>query len=300
MIYRIPVGRLPDISMVGHLKYRNGWSADYCHRYNVIFYIHSGEFRYDFSDGKSYTVKAGCHHLIPKGVRYRVTAGDDCDFYYAHFYTDGDLVPVDGEEALEWLRKMKQDQEDAISCDVYPSAMPSVLFVADTIFHGDRGESIRYRFSRCEEYRYGHSPLDRLRLSHSFFNLLLTAASSTGSALLDAPKSPSTLTKITSYIGENYTKPISLAGLADEFGLSKQYIMRLFREQMGTTVSHYVNSLKLRKSLDLLRFTGLSISEVAYSLGYSSVYYFCRIFKKNYQITPSEYQRTHRIGTGER
>jgi len=299
MIYRIPVKELPDVMFAGHLKYRHGWSAKYCHSHNAMFYIQSGEFEYKLSDGVAYSVKAGCTHLIPAGVEYSVTASDDCDFYYAHFEVAGKIEKCDDDEAMNALARLKDEQEAAVGSDRYPSAMPEYLYISDSLFHGERGETIRYRFSRCEEYRYGRAPLDRLRLAHSFLNLLLTAAASTGSALFDAPKQPSALIKITSYIGENYTKPITLAGLSNEFGLSKQYIMRLFREQMDTTVSHYVNSLKLRKSLDLLRFTGLSISEVAYSLGYSSVYYFCRVFKNYFQITPTEYQRTHRISTGE-
>ena len=71
--------------------------------------------------------------------------------------------------------------------------------------------------------------------------------------------------------------------------------MRLFREQFGMTVTHYINEVKLRKSLDLLTFHSLSVSEVAYAVGFSSLYYFDRVFKKTYALTPSEYQKRHRL-----
>ena len=74
--------------------------------------------------------------------------------------------------------------------------------------------------------------------------------------------------------------------------------MRLFREQFGMTVTHYINEVKLRKSLDLLTFHSLSVSEVAYAVGFSSLYYFDRVFKKTYALTPSEYQKRHQLLVG--
>ena len=94
---------------------------------------------------------------------------------------------------------------------------------------------------------------------------------------------------MTAYVRDNISGELSLSALSERFGYSKQYIMRLFRTHLGTTVSEYVNSVRMRRALDLLRSTGMSVGEVAYSLGYSSGYYFSRVFRATFSMSPSEY-----------
>lgn len=49
-------------------------------------------------------------------------------------------------------------------------------------------------------------------------------------------------------ISLNYIKPITLASLADECGVSKQYAMRLFKKYYNVTVTRYINNYKLQKA----------------------------------------------------
>lgn len=296
MLYKLQISPLPHVVRVGHIKYRHGWTSSYCHSDHVIIHIVSGQFSYVFKDGRQEDVLAGCIHLIPAGTEYTVTAEGDCDFYYIHFSPDCPLTPVSESEAVERLQEMKQLQAEKRLNDLYDFPFPDSVYVSDRQFLGEASESVRYRLSRCDEYRRGTSPLDCLRLQNSFFNLLLTYSSVSVEALTDRRHQPAALLKLIGYVEDNYTRPITLAGLADEFGFSKQYIMRLFRDNLGTTVSHYVNGVKLRKAQDLLRFTGLSVGEVAYSLGYSSSYYFCRLFKEAFTLTPTEYQKSYSQG----
>ncbi len=292
MLYRLSVAPLPDVTMVGHIKYQHGWFCDYCHKMNVLIYVLSGNFIFDFADAHHVSVLSGAYIIIPAGTRYRVRAGDDCEFYYIHFSSPEPLAPVSDEQAMAALLSEISEQRRSLD-GTYSTPYSRYIFLDSTQSLNERGETVRYRLSRCEEFRYGHDVLDRLRMINSFFNLLLTVSSTTSGHLLDTPHQSSTLLKLTRYIDENYTLPISLDDLAAHFGLSKQYIMRLFRTQLGTTVSRYVNTVKLRKSLDMLRLTGLSVAEIAYSLGYSSSYYFCRLFKQYFSLTPTEYQRSH-------
>lgn len=292
MLYRLSIAPLPDVTAVGHIKYQHGWFCDYCHKMNVLIYVLAGEFIFDLAEIGRVSVRSGAYILIPGGTSYRVRAGDDCEFYYIHFSAAEPLEPVDDEQALSALLSEVSEQRRALD-GAYSVPYSRCIYLDRTRSLNERGEAVRYRLSRCEEYRYGHDALDRLRMINSFFNLLLTISSTTSGHLLDTPRQSSTLLKLTRYIDENYTLPISLDDLSDRFGLSKQYIMRLFRTQLGTTVSRYVNTVKLRKSLDMLRLTGLSVSEIAYSLGYSGSYYFCRLFKQYFSLTPTEYQRSH-------
>ena len=295
MFYRVSIQQMPDVRKVGHLRYRSGWSNSYKHKWDVLIFVLSGEFIYDFY---SHRIKltSGMHLLIPAETAYTATVGEDCDYYYIHFKSAERLSSVSESKVLQALNEDLEIQKRARNRD-YDAPLREFLYVADTAWHGERVKSLQYRISRCAEFRQGTLPLDRIRLLHSFFKVLISLASTTGEQLLDTKHLSPTLIKITRYIEENYTSQISLQTLASQFGLSKQYIMRLFREQFGMTVTHYINEVKLRKSLDLLTFHSLSISEVAYAVGFSSLYYFDRIFKKTYSLTPSEYQRRHQIIT---
>ena len=191
--------------------------------------------------------------------------------------------------------KEDSDRQKNSRIGVYDSEVRSEIYVAHTGVHSDRNKSLQYRLSRCAEFRQGVSPLDRLRLINQFFTVLLSLAAATGEQLLETKHLSPALVKLTRFVEENYPAPLSLETLSKEFSLSKQYIMRLFREQLGITVTQYINEVRLRKSLELLSFHSLSVSEVAYAVGFSGIYYFDRVFKKAYAITPTEFQRSRRL-----
>lgn len=67
--------------------------------------------------------------------------------------------------------------------------------------------------------------------------------------------------------------------------------MRLFKKYYNVTVTRYINNYKLQKAKKLLKYTDLNIIEIAYSLGFSEPSYFCRIFKKAYNLSPGKYRK---------
>ena len=294
MIYAIPISPLPDVGKVGHIRYRSGWSASYCHSRNVLIYVVSGEFIYSFQSGETVKLFAGNHLVIPAGVSYTASTGMDCDYYYVHFTCNAPLTQKEEAEVIANLKEDSDRQKNS-RIGVYDSEVRSEIYVAHTGVHSDRNKSLQYRLSRCAEFRQGVSPLDRLRLINQFFTVLLSLAAATGEQLLETKHLSPALVKLTRFVEENYPAPLSLETLSKEFSLSKQYIMRLFREQLGITVTQYINEVRLRKSLELLSFHSLSVSEVAYAVGFSGIYYFDRVFKKAYAITPTEFQRSRRL-----
>lgn len=292
MIYQIPVQPLPNVINVGHIRYSSGWSETYQHKCDTLLFVISGRFSFNFSSKHQVVLTAGMHLLIPSMVSYMVTAREDCDYYFISFHVSGRLSEIAEQEVVQILNDESEKQRRARNQE-YNTPPSSSIYIAETGYHGDQANKLQHQISRCAEFRHGSSPLDRMRLINSFFTLLLSLASTTGEQLLDTKQLSPTLIKLTRYIEENYTSQLSLQVLSSHFSMSKQYIMRLFREQFGMTVTHYINEVRLRKSLELLTFHPLSISEIAYAVGFSSLYYFDRLFKNTYAITPTEYQRTH-------
>ncbi len=292
MIYKVPIQPLPNVINVGHIRYASGWVNKYHHARNTLFFVNSGKFIYTFPNKRQVTLTAGTHLLVPADIPYKVTATEDCDYYFISFETSEKITEVLEQETADILNIQSEKQRVA-HFEPYNCPPDNYVYLSESASHGSAYNKLQYQISRCSNFRYGYSPLDRLRLLNAFHNLLLVLGEETSEQLLDMKHLSPTLLKLIRHIEENYTSPLSLQLLSDRFSLSKQYIMRLFREQFGVTVTHYINEIRLRKSLELLTFHSLSISEVAYAVGFSSIFYFDRLFKNTYSITPSEYQEAH-------
>ena len=99
--------------------------------------------------------------------------------------------------------------------------------------------------------------------------------------------------KIRQFIEQNYHLPIYLQTLADELSLSPQYISRFIRTHMGTTFNKYLNSVRMEHAAGDLALTQQSITEIAFSNGFTSSGAFNRQFRETYDITPSAYRKEH-------
>ncbi len=77
--------------------------------------------------------------------------------------------------------------------------------------------------------------------------------------------------------------------------ISQKYFRTLFKTKFGTTPLQYAIEIKLLKSAKLLRETNLSITETAETCGFSDIYYFSRLFKKKYGISPRAFSKSNKI-----
>lgn len=83
----------------------------------------------------------------------------------------------------------------------------------------------------------------------------------------------------------------SLEELSESFFISKSYLSRIFREVTGFSVNEYRNLARVRKARELLAGSGYSITEISEILGFESVTYFERVFKKHTDMTPLKYRK---------
>ncbi len=87
----------------------------------------------------------------------------------------------------------------------------------------------------------------------------------------------------------------SLDMLAEESGLSQAKLQEGFKVLYTRTVTEYIRHIRLEAARDYIRTTDLNISQIVYSIGFSSRSYFSKIFKNKYGISPSDFQ-THAMG----
>lgn len=103
---------------------------------------------------------------------------------------------------------------------------------------------------------------------------------------------------ILSYINENYAKDISLEAISSYFSLSKCHFSKKFKSNMGIGINEYITSVRISNAEKLLTTTNMSITEVAYRVGYNDSNYFSSVFKKINGITPLKYAKKYNVKRG--
>ncbi len=81
-----------------------------------------------------------------------------------------------------------------------------------------------------------------------------------------------------------------IVDICKEAGLNAAKLQSGFKEMHGKTVCNYISHVRLQKAEELLKTTDLNVSQIVYSLGWSSRSYFCKIFKEKYKCSPKSYQ----------
>ncbi len=102
------------------------------------------------------------------------------------------------------------------------------------------------------------------------------------------------------YINDNCGEHLSTAHLSSMFNFNEQYFCRLFKGIVGTSPMNYINFVRVCKAEKLLK-KEASLLKVANDMGFSSLSYFNRVFKKYKHYSPGEYKRiinTHEFERG--
>ena len=103
-------------------------------------------------------------------------------------------------------------------------------------------------------------------------------------------------TKITKVFQEMYTsywKNPSLKSIALKLGYSENGLRQFFLRETGQTPGRFMQKLRMRKALDLLLHSGMTIKQISEECGFSDPYNFSRAFKNTYKCAPKKYRSPH-------
>ena len=93
------------------------------------------------------------------------------------------------------------------------------------------------------------------------------------------------------YIYNNLHRPLRLQEIAEHFDVSQSYASRLFKKETGKTMIQFINEEKMKEAARFLNESSLSIRDVAARVGYDDPFYFDRLFRRFYGMTPRDYRR---------
>ena len=92
------------------------------------------------------------------------------------------------------------------------------------------------------------------------------------------------------YIESHYASGISLSEVSEVLNLHKVYLSRLFKEEVGMTISNYILNYRMDAAKKLMCQTNLKLYKIAEHVGYTNSKHFMVSFKKSEGITPKEYR----------
>jgi AraC-like DNA-binding protein len=99
------------------------------------------------------------------------------------------------------------------------------------------------------------------------------------------------LRKFNAFIEDNFAEQsLTVERLSEEFALSRVHLYRKVKALLGESVNDYIQHFRLKKACQLLIENQLTVSEIAYKVGYSSPGYFATAFKNRYACSPTEYK----------
>ena len=155
-------------------------------------------------------------------------------------------------------------------------------------FSVKNGEKILKMFKELEYKRNIKNPMVDLESIRDTYSILLALTQTVESRYLPTEKQQKIAPAI-EYISKHYNENITNDALATITGLSTVYFRKLFTSIMGISPITYVHRFRIEKAKEMLKSDYGTLSDMAQSLGYSSLYDFSRDFKKHTGIAPSKY-----------
>lgn len=101
--------------------------------------------------------------------------------------------------------------------------------------------------------------------------------------------------KAMNYVLMNYTEKITIQSIAEYLEITPNYLSSVFKKETGSSLTSWINGVRINSSLSLLANTSLPISEIADRVGIPDYNYFSRVFQKQMGISPSQYRKDYQM-----
>ncbi len=99
--------------------------------------------------------------------------------------------------------------------------------------------------------------------------------------------------KIMQLINQHYSDPeFNVNHIIDKIGMSRSVFYGKFKALSNHSINDLIINFRLKKAEELIRTSGLTISEIAHECGFYDPAYFSRVFRKTYHVSPSDYKKS--------
>lgn len=101
-----------------------------------------------------------------------------------------------------------------------------------------------------------------------------------------------TINRAMRYIYTNYKRKLTLSEISKICHVNPSYFSRLFKKNVGMTFVKYLNTIRMKEAVSLLKNTDMSIGEISQECGFDNLQYFCEMFKKAKGLSPQQYRKS--------
>ena len=155
-------------------------------------------------------------------------------------------------------------------------------------FEEEEANRINRRMQELTEETKNRRPFSRQIIRNIISEIVIAMIRK--STVTEIHTAPLPVQQAIAYLNEHFLEKLSLDELARELSFSPNYLGHLFKTQIGCSFNDYLNTLRLKYACGLLLSSKMTVKEIAYTAGYSSVEYFMYSFKKRMHMTPGEYR----------
>ena len=267
------LGYLEDDFKIFHIndRQRKDFNFHY-HDFNKIMIMLSGNINYTI-EGKNYMLKPYDIVLVNAGEIHRPSILDNSAYERIIIYV-----------STQFLSKYKGEEYDLGYCFERANTEDSNVLRVASMEKSKLYQVCQELEHSFEDQAYAKELYQKILFLEFLIQLNRTAISNHIN-YLDSANANSKLIKIIDYINEHLTEELSIDVLADQFYLSRYYLMHFFKEETGYTIGNYITEKRLLLAKSLVQ-NGNTITEACFQSGFKNYSTFSRAFKKAFRTVP--------------
>ena len=284
--YTLELGQIAKENGPNMPFYITQYEQEDCSRHNHHFF----EFVYITNGTAMHTVN-GESRLLSKGDYFVI------DYGSCHSYMESKELRL-----INCLFMPELVDETLKGCDSFEQLMHSCLMRYYKPFDGKTsGNQIYYdadqsvlqnltaMLTEFQKKKLGYMELCRTRLLEV---LILTMRNIVDQKLLR--EESQAVTDLTNYIHNHYQSQRILKEFCKEYHFCEPYISRRLHQETGSTITSYLQKVRMDKCCKLLAGSDFTITEIAQKVGYHDPKFFNQLFRRMIKMSPREYRKMER------
>ena len=230
---------------------------------------------------ETYTVTAGNIVIIPSGQIHSIQGIPGCIMEYENmFFTDNFLLSHQEDIcSSQFIRPLFKNK----------IAFDSLLLDSSLSYYQEIATLLEQVDRLSDQRPMGY----QLAIKGLYFQIffILFSHKKEDPKTLPTSKSVEKMKILIKYMEVHYNEPITIEQMAELLHYSPSHFMKFFRNVMGTSFISYLNDYRLTIAARSLNLSTDSVLDIACHCGFDNLSYFNRLFKRKYQMTPSQFRK---------
>lgn len=224
-------------------------------------------------DGKDYFAAAGEVIFIDAGIPHSTYCDTPGTYVGLLQFRSGDFLDTEVARIIKYSVRLHGRSEEPVRILRSPEIYQTVCDILDET---ERKERAYEMFTKAGIYR--------------LLGWLYRAGVLSDAEQLYKSREVQKILPALSYINSHYAEPLTLPQVAAMMGFNESYFCRIFKAATGATFTEYIGFVRVCKAEKLLARTQESILDISAAVGFSSVSYFNRVFRKFRNCSPKVYR----------